>query len=312
MKKTLSLITGWLIALSIYAQYNYFDHYETFDTINKVNKGIKKSDFDYGIFDGNGASWSIDYLFKPISEEELHTLRGIFTKGLSKSQKATHKEIHQEGKDTIEIRSSFSFEIFPTDSFNVMGMKVTGSCQMMADLYVDRMSSGELNGTWIIGIRQEETCFDHVKESSLRMDKTLKAILAESTPKIYEVVYDKRPKDDSFTFAFPNMFGVERTEAIIYEFDRYDAEKFQRLLSTLYDHLDYQERFAFEIQEFRAYTEFALSVMRPNKPGYITWMVYHRGNRLLVLRAEGDEGINVDDNWYDEKTIQSHLSKKSK
>ena len=312
MKKTLSLITGWLIALSIFAQYNYFDHYEAFDTIT-VNRGIKRSDVNYGIFGGNSASWLIDRSFEPISEEELHTLRGILIKGMSNSQKSTHKEIHQEGKDTIEIQIISSCDILPKDSFYVRGCHIEGSCKIIADLYANRESSGRMNGSWDLILSQEDVSFDHVKESSLRMDKTLKAILAEDTPKIYHVVYDRpRKSDEGCSFFLPNIFKTKHTEAIIYEFERYDAEKFQRLLSTLYDHLDYQERFAFEIQEFKAYTEFALSVMRPNKPGYITWMAYHFGNRFLVLRAEGDEGINVDDNWYNEKAIQSHLSKKIK
>ena len=91
------------------------------------------------------------------------------------------------------------------------------------------------------------------------------------------------------------------------------TDLYQQLLATAYTHLDYQEGFALQIfAKYNQRDHIVFSVLRPQKPGYITWAICLDRRKLSILRAEGDEGINIDDHWFFDEVIQSHSTDKLK
>ncbi len=289
MKKILVFIIGWQIALSMSAQFNFFDYKDTLNLIGYKN-GYSKLEIDYGV-GVNGkdvAGCMIEHMFY-------------------------HDVPNQDGLDSVRMVVSDTIMIAKEDNYQVMGRNVEGRCYLHAQ-FEDIDDKWGKSTILLFYYFQDDASFEHVKESSLRMDKTLATILKEHPHKTHHVVFGPRT-DISFQWNVPNPYVKKDTKAVIYQIENQEIVKdlYQQLLTTAYAHLDYQERFALEIwANYNRRDHIVFSVLRPQKPGYITWAICLDRRKLSILRAEGDEGINIDDNWFFDDVIQSHSTDKSK
>ena len=311
MKKILVFIIGWQIALSMAAQFNFFDYKDTLNLIGYKN-GYSQLLISYGVGvdDDNVMGCMIEHVFyHDVPKEKVQAIKSIFMEGMTKSQRSFHGEIHQDGKDSVRMVVSDTVMIAKEDNFKVMGMEMEGRCYLAADFQeLYEYNKWGRNTNIIIDCFLENPSFDHVKESSLRMDKTMTTILKEHPHKTHHVVFKPR-SEEYFTWELPNPFVKKDTKAVIYQIDNQEIIEnlYQQLIATAYTHLDYQERF--DLQIFANYNlrdHIVLSVQRPQKSGYITWAICLERRKLSILRAEGDEGINIDDHWYSDDVIQSH------
>lgn len=315
MKKTLVCIVGWLSALSMAAQFNFFDYKDTLNLIGCGKRGFSQLEIDYGVYSEDFAGCIIEHNFyDDVPKERVQAIKKIFMEGMTKSNRAFHGEIHQDGKDSIRITVSDSVWIAKEDNFKVMGMTMEGLCYLGAD-FQDQYDEWGKSTNVLLVCDQEKASFEHVRESSLRMDKTLTTILKEHPYKTHHVVFGPRSEKNGFTWDVPNPFVKTDTKAVIYQIENQEIIEnlYQQLLATAYTHLDYQERF--ELQIFANYSQrghIVFSVLRPQKRGYITWAICLDRRKLSILRAEGDEGINIDDLWYADDVIQSHSTDKLK
>lgn len=315
MKKILVCIIGWLSALSMAAQFNFFDYKDTLNLIGNKH-GYSELLIDYGV-NGDGKGCMISHMFyHDVPKEKIQSIKSIFMEGMTKSKRSLHGEIHQDGKDSLRMFVSDTMMIAQEDNYKVMGMNMEGCCTTMAeiediDLHDERGRSTILS----FGCFQDKASFEHVKESSLRMDKTLTTVLKEHPYKTHHVVFEPRPEKDGFTWVVPNPFVKTDTKAVIYQIEdqKIIEDLYQQLLATAYTHLDYQERFDLQIlANYNGRGHIVFSVLRPHKPGYITWAICLDRRKLSILRAEGDEGINIADLWFHDDVIQSHSTDKSK
>ena len=311
MKKILVFIIGWQIALSMAAQFNFFDYKDTLNLIGYKN-GYSQLLISYGVGvdDDNVMGCMIEHVFyHDVPKEKVQAIKSIFMEGMTKSQRSFHGEIHQDGKDSVRMVVSDTVMIAKEDNFKVMGMEMEGRCYLAADFQeLYEYNKWGRNTNIILDCFRENPSFDHVKESSLRMDKTMTTILKEHLHKTHHVVFKPR-SEEYFTWELPNPFVKKDTKAVIYQIDNQEIIEnlYQQLIATAYTHLDYQERF--DLQIFANYNQrdhIVLSVQRPKKSGYITWAICLERRKLSILRAEGDEGINIDDHWYSDDVIQSH------
>ena len=315
MKKILVCIIGWLSALSMAAQFNFFDYKDTLNLIGCGKRGFSEMEIDYGVYGEDFAGCFIERNFyDDVPKERLQTIKNIFMEGMTKSKRAFHGEIHQDDKDSIRITVSDSVWIAKEDNYKVMGMNMEGLCHLYADFQHQYDKWGKCTSVLLV-CNQEKASFEHVKESSLRMDKTLTTILKEHPHKIHHVVFEPRSEKNGFIWDVPNPFVKTDTKAVIYQIENQEIIEnlYQQLLATAYTHLDYQERFALQI--FANYSQrghIVFSVQRPQKPGYITWAICLDRRKLSILRAEGDEGINIDDLWFHDEVIQAHSTDKLK
>ena len=312
MKKTLVFIIGWQIALSMSAQFNFFDYKDTLNLIGYKN-GYSKLEIDYGVINDSLAGCDIWHAFyDDVPKEKIQAIKRVFMEGMTKSQKSFHGELHQDGKDSIGISVIDTLMVSKDDKFNVMGREIEGMCYVNASFEEDNMM-GRRASLWFM-CYQKNPSFEHVNESSLRMDKTLTTILKEHPHKTHHVVFGPRT-DIPFQWNVPNPYVKKDTRAVIYQIENKEIIKdlYQQLLATAYAHLDYQERFDLEIwANYNRRNHIVFSVLRPQKPGYITWTICLDRRRLSILRAEGDEGINIDDHWFFDEVILSHSIDKLK
>ncbi|MBO7592923.1 MAG: hypothetical protein J6T00_06115 [Bacteroidaceae bacterium] len=314
MKKILVCIIGWLSALSMAAQFNFFDYKDTLNLIGNKH-GFSELLIDYGV-NGDGKGCMIEHMFyHDVPKEKIQSIKSIFMEGMTKSKRSLHGEIHQDGKDSLRMFVSDTMMIAQEDNYKVMGMNMEGCCTTMAEIEdIDLHDEWGRSTILLFGCFQDKASFEHVKESSLRMDKTLTTILKEHPHKTHHVVFGPRT-DISFQWNVPNPYVKKDTKAVIYQIENQEIVKdlYQQLLTTAYAHLDYQERFALEIwANYNQRDHIVFSVLRPQKPGYITWAICLDRRKLSILRAEGDEGINIDDNWFFDDVIQSHSTDKLK
>ena len=314
MKKILVCIIGWLSTLSMAAQFNFFDYKDTLNLIGNKH-GYSELLIDYGV-NGDGKGCMIEHMFyHDVPKEKIQSIKSIFMEGMTKSKKSLHGEIHQDGKDSLRMFVSDTMMIAQEDNYKVMGMNMEGCCTTMAEIEdIDLHDKWGRSTILSFGCFQDKASFEHVKESSLRMDKTLTTILKEHPHKTHHVVFGPRT-DISFQWNVPNPYVKKDTKAVIYQIENQEIVKdlYQQLLTTAYAHLDYQERFALEIwANYNRRDHIVFSVLRPQKPGYITWAICLDRRKLSILRAEGDEGINIDDNWFFDDVIQSHSTDKLK
>ena len=315
MKKIFVFIIGWQIALSMSAQFNFFDYKDTLNLIGYKN-GYSKLEIDYGV-GVNGkdvAGCMIEHMFyHDVPKEKIQSIKSIFMEGMTKSKRSLHGEIHQDGLDSVRMVVSDTIMIAKEDNYQVMGRNVEGRCYLHAQ-FEDIDDKWGKSTILLFYYFQDDASFEHVKESSLRMDKTLATILKEHPHKTHHVVFGPRT-DITFQWNVPNPYVKKDTKAVIYQIENQEIVKdlYQQLLTTAYAHLDYQERFALEIwANYNRRDHIVFSVLRPQKPGYITWAICLDRRKLSILRAEGDEGINIDDNWFFDDVIQSHSTDKLK
>ena len=313
MKKTLVCIIGWLSALSMAAQFNFFDYKDTLNLIgNKGGYSQLLINYGVGVNGKDVAGCMIEHMFyHDVPKEKIQSIKSIFMEGMTKSQRSFHGEIHQDGKDSVRMVVTDTVMIAKEDNFKVMGMEMEGRCYLAAD-FQELYNKWGRNTNIILDCFRENPSFDHVKESSLRMDKTMTTILKEHPHKTHHVVFKPRP-EEYFTWELPNPFVKKDTKAVIYQIDNQEIIEslYQQLIATAYTHLDYQERFALQIfAKYNQRDHIVFSVLRPQKPGYITWAICLDRRKLSILRAEGDEGINIDDHWYFDDVIQSHSTDK--
>ena len=304
MKKILVCIIGWLSALSMAAQFNFFDYKDTLNLIGNKH-GYSELLIDYGV-NGDGKGCMIEHMFyHDVPKEKIQSIKSIFMEGMTKSKRSFHGEIHQDGLDSVGMVVSDTIMIAKEDNYPTMA----------------EIEDIDLHDEWgrstilLFGCFQDKASFEHVKESSLRMDKTLTTILKEHPHKTHHVVFKPRSEKEGYTWEVPNPFVKKETKAVIYQVENKEiiTDLYQQLLATAYTHLDYQERFALQIfAKYNQRDHIVFSVLRPQKPGYITWAICLDRRKLSILRAEGDEGINIDDNWFFDDVIQSHSTDKSK
>lgn len=320
MKKTLVCIIGWLSALSMAAQFNFFDYKDTLNLIgNKGGYSQLLINYGVGVYvdDKDVAGCMIEHMFyHDVPKEKIQRIKSIFMEGMTKSKRALHGEIHQNGKDSLRMVVSDTLMIAKEDNYKVMGMNMEGCCTTMAEFEdIDQHDEWGKCTFLLFYCFQDDASFEHVKESSLRMDKTLTTILKEHPHKTHHVVFKPRSEKEGYIWDVPNPFVKKETKAVINQIENKEIIKdlYQQLLATAYTHLDYQERF--DLQIFAKYSQrdhIVFSVLRPQKPGYITWAICLDRRKLSILRAEGDEGINIDDNWFADDVIQSHSTDKLK
>ena len=315
MKKTLVCIIGWLSALSMAAQFNFFDYKDTLNLIGNKS-GYSQLQIDYGVEGEGSAGCMIEHMFYyDVPKEKIQSIKSIFMEGMTKSKRALHGEIHQNGKDSLRMVVSDTLMIAKEDNYKVMGMNMEGCCTTMAEFEdIDQHDEWGKCTFLLFYCFQDDASFEHVKESSLRMDKTLTTILKEHPHKTHHVVFGPRT-DIPFQWNVPNPYVKKDTRAFIYQIENKEIIKdlYKQLLTTAYAHLDYQERFDLEIwANYNRRDHIVFSVLRPQKPGYITWAICLDKRKLSILRAEGDEGINIDDNWFRDDVIQSHSTDKLK
>lgn len=315
MKKILVCIIGWLSALSMAAQFNFFDYKDTLNLIGNKH-GYSELLIGYGV-NGDGKGCMIEHIFyHDVPKEKIQSIKSIFMEGMTKSKRSLHGEIHQDGKDSLRMFVADTMMIAQEDNYKVMGMNMEGCCTTMAEIEdIDLHDEWGRSTILLFGCFQDKASFEHVKESSLRMDKTLTTVLKEHPYKTHHVVFKPRSEKEGFIWDVPNPFVKTDTKAVIYQIEdqKIIEDLYQQLLATAYTHLDYQERF--DLQIFANYNErghIVFSVLRPQKPGYITWAICLDRRKLSILRAEGDEGINIDDNWFFDDVIQSHSTDKLK
>lgn len=301
MRKILFLVIGWLITLSMHAQYNYFDHIEELDSIGK--NWIKDVKIDYGIWSQDSVIWVLEYGKKELTKEDVQKLKTVFLQGMAKSSESSHGESHLNGRDSIRIISSTSTDIPQEASFQVMGKHVYGPCQLQSWFDTDTKDGYGYIACLFI---QREPLFEHVEASTLRMDQTIAAILEETEPKVYEAVFFNGSQKDGFKFLLPGVEDehIKHTQATIYEFAHHTKNKewYDRLVATAYAHLDYREKFW--IEQYSDDYRVTICVENPQKRGYIAWMVKFNG-RLFVCRAEGEEGFCNVDEWYEDSFLRT-------
>lgn len=318
MKKILVCIIGWLSALSMAAQFNFFDYKDTLNLIgNKGGYSQLLINYGVGVNGKDVAGCMIEHMFyHDVPKEKIQSIKSIFMEGMTKSKRSFHGEIHQDGKDSLRMFVSDTMMIAQEDNYKVMGRNVEGLCYLHAQFEdIDMHDEWGKSTVLLFCCFQDDASFEHVKESSLRMDKTLTTILKEHPYKTHHVVFKPRSEKESFTWDVPNPFVKTDTKAVIYQIKDQEIieDLYHQLLATAYTHLDYQERF--ELQIFANYNQrghIVFSVLRPQKPGYITWAICLDRRKLSILRAEGDEGINIDDHWFFDEVIQSHSTDKLK
>ena len=316
MKKILVCIIGWLSALSMAAQFNFFDYKDTLNLIgNKGGYSQLLINYGVGVNGKDVAGCMIEHMFyHDVPKEKIQSIKSIFMEGMTKSKRSLHGEIHQDGLDSVRMVVSDTIMIAKEDNYQVMGRNVEGLCYLHAQ-FEDIDDKWGKSTFLLFHYFQDDASFEHVKESSLRMDKTLTTILKEHPHKTHHVVFKPRSEKEGYTWEVPNPFVKKETKAVIYQVENKEIIKdlYQQLLATAYTHLDYQERFALQIfAKYNQRDHIVFSVLRPQEPGYITWAICLDRRKLSILRAEGDEGINIDDNWFFDDVIQSHSTDKSK
>ena len=315
MKKTLVCIIGWLSALSMAAQFNFFDYKDTLNLIgNKGGYSQLLINYGVGVNGKDVAGCMIEHMFyHDVPKEKIQRIKSIFMEGMTKSKRSLHGEIHQDGLDSVRMVVSDTIMIAKEDNYQVMGRNVEGLCYLHAQ-FEDIDDKWGKSTFLLFHYFQDDASFEHVKESSLRMDKTLATILKEHPHKTHHVVFGPRT-DIPFQWNVPNPYVKKDTRAVIYQIENKEIIKdlYQQLLTTAYAHLDYQERFDLEIwANYNRRDHIVFSVLRPQKPGYITWAICLDRRKLSILRAEGDEGINIDNNWFADDVIQSRSTDKLK
>ena len=100
MKKILVCIIGWLSALSMAAQFNFFDYKDTLNLIGNKH-GYSELLIGYGV-NGDGKGCMIEHMFyHDVPKEKIQSIKSIFMEGMTKSKRSLHGEIHQDGKDYL-------------------------------------------------------------------------------------------------------------------------------------------------------------------------------------------------------------------
>ena len=199
MKKYITFLITFLIALSADAQHSLFDHVEELDALlNAKTRDSRTLIIHHG---GLWAqrSWELQYIFYDDSDDKLEQLKPIFIEEMEKGDKSYHNEKHQGGTDdqtTFKIHSTYNID--EEHPYAVMGSPVEGECNAIGILNSQMETYPHRDIFVSAQFYQRTPITEKDKKLNHEIDKALCKIVKKAKRTTYKVAYDD-PKNHAQT-----------------------------------------------------------------------------------------------------------------